>query len=305
VQQVPISSLVAADSPRLEGEDARHTQMLAAIDAKLPPILVHRATMKVIDGMHRLGAARLRGDGTIEVEFFDGSEQEAYVLSVIANVEHGLPLSLADRTTATERIISAHPTWSDRSIAIATGLAARTVSSVRQRLNANSRDKHGRAVRVGRDGRARPLDNGEGRRRASEILREQPDASLREVAKMAGVSPSTVLDVRNRLQRGEDPVLPARRDRAAGAPETEDVTPEAKGNLNTILGGLAKDPSLRFTESGRLLLRWVLSRAVHPGEWREVVDNVPPHCTYIMADLARRCAEEWLQVAGELEKRSA
>jgi hypothetical protein len=36
---------------------------------KLPPILVHRATNRIIDGMHRLEAAKLRGDETISVRF--------------------------------------------------------------------------------------------------------------------------------------------------------------------------------------------------------------------------------------------
>jgi ParB-like chromosome segregation protein Spo0J len=307
VHCVPVSSLEAADSPRLDGENTQHTEMLARIDRKLPPILVHRATMRVIDGTHRLSAARLRGDDTIEVEFFEGSEQEAFVLSVAANVEHGLPLSLADRTVAAERIIATYPAWSDRAIAAATGLGARTVRGVRRRVEAGSHDERAAKSRLGRDGRVRPLDGAEGRRRASQLLRDNPGSSLREVAKDAGVSPSTVLDVRNRLRRGEDPVpaVGGEREQGAPLPEPQDTALESRANLNSVLGGLASDPSLRFTDSGRSLLRWMLSRVVHPGEWRDMVGKVPPHCTYIMADVARRCADEWLQLAGDLEKRSS
>src|SRR2546421_3267487 len=67
--RVPVRSLLPADSPRLNGEDAEHIRVLAAVEAKLPPILVHRASMRVIDGMHRLGAARLRNEETIDVQF--------------------------------------------------------------------------------------------------------------------------------------------------------------------------------------------------------------------------------------------
>src|SRR5262245_43617336 len=73
-EMVPLRQLLPADSPRLVGEDAKHIRVLAESEAVLPPILVHRATMRVVDGMHRVGAARLRGREAIEVRFFDGSE---------------------------------------------------------------------------------------------------------------------------------------------------------------------------------------------------------------------------------------
>src|SRR5947199_10633529 len=60
---LPVSSLLPGDSPRVAGENPEHVQLLAAA-RNLPPILVHRSTMRVIDGMHRLRAARLRGDET-------------------------------------------------------------------------------------------------------------------------------------------------------------------------------------------------------------------------------------------------
>ncbi|MGH8879883.1 MAG: hypothetical protein ACRD0P_21450, partial [Stackebrandtia sp.] len=59
VERVRIALLRPADSPRLDGENSEHTQMLAESSEKLPPILVHRQTMRVIDGVHRLSAALL------------------------------------------------------------------------------------------------------------------------------------------------------------------------------------------------------------------------------------------------------
>jgi ParB-like nuclease domain len=164
-QFVPVGSLRPADSPRLDGEDVEHIQMLAGVETRLPPILVHRATMRVIDGMHRLRAARLRSDEHIEVRFFDGSEQEAFVLGVKANITHGRPLSLLDRTTAAERIMVTHPAWSDRAIAAAAGIGARSVASLRRRLEAEAGDVDEVRARTGRDGRVRPLDSAEGRLR--------------------------------------------------------------------------------------------------------------------------------------------
>jgi uncharacterized protein YerC len=270
--------------------------MLARIDARLPPILVHRPSMRVIDGMHRLGAAVLRGDELIEVRFFDGSERETFVLGVLSNIAHGLPLSLADRLAAAERIIAAEPAWSDRAIAAAAGLGARTIANIRRRIRIQS-DSEVRA-RTGRDGRVRPLDSAEGRLRASRIIRERPSASLREVAREAGVSPSTVRDVRRRLQRGEDPVPRPRQRRNA-----ESAPPPQSPDLTAILLGLQNDPALRFSESGRLLLRWIFSRSIRNGERLDVIDKVPPHCTYIIANVARSCADEWLRLAERLERR--
>src|SRR5687768_2708992 len=86
VVRVTVNSLVASDSPRLNGESMTHAQALANSDASLPPIVVHRRTMRVIDGMHRLRAARLRGQHEIDVRFFDGSEEDAFVIAVAANV---------------------------------------------------------------------------------------------------------------------------------------------------------------------------------------------------------------------------
>jgi ParB-like chromosome segregation protein Spo0J len=298
---LPVASLHAADSPRQAGEEIAHVQMLARLDVRLPPILVHRQSRRVIDGMHRLLAARLRGDELIEAIWFDGSDQEAFVLAVKANTTHGLPLSLADRSQAAERIITAHPAWSDRSIASAVGLGARTVGNIRRRMQGED-EVEVVSARTGRDGRVRPLDNATGRLRASDVIRARPDASLREIAREAGVSPSTVRDVRQRLQRGEDPVPQGRRRTESRSADDQQRDP---ARLLLMLQGLQSDPSLRFTESGRTILRWVLSRAIRSEEWVDVAQHVPPHCAYILADVARSCADEWLQMADTLEQRGA
>src|SRR5258705_432071 len=81
------------------------------------------------------------------------------------------------------------------------GLGARTVGNIRGRLEVDMDADIARA-RTGRDGRVRPLDNAEGRLRASAIIKEKPNASLREVAREAGISPSTVRDVRQRVTQG-------------------------------------------------------------------------------------------------------
>lgn len=96
--RLPLADIVQPDSPRLSGLNDEHARLLAHSEATLPPILVNRRTMRVVDGAHRLLAAKLRGQETIDVHFCDCDNDEAFVLAVEKNVTHGLPLSRAERT---------------------------------------------------------------------------------------------------------------------------------------------------------------------------------------------------------------
>lgn len=289
-ERVFVASLSTAGSLRIDGENVDHTRLLAEVETELPPIVVHRSTMRVVDGLHRLRAAVLRGDDVIDVLFFDGTSADAFVLAVELNHAHGLPLSRADRTAAAERIIAAHPEWSNRRIAAVTGIAATTVGVLRRR----STDRNEQLdTRVGADGRARPSDAAEGRRRAGEVIARNPNASLREIAKAAGVSPTTAGDVRARLRRGEEPIPQRRRKHAqrASAP--------ALGASEAIVI-LKRDPALRFSEPGRALLRFLDTCAIDSRQWEEIVESVPSHQREIVIHLARAYAGSWTTVANRL-----
>nr|MDT0659372.1 ParB N-terminal domain-containing protein [Micromonospora sp. DSM 115978] len=294
--RVPLTQLKGADSPRLRGVDQEHVRLLAGLDGPLPAILVHRNSMRVVDGMHRLAAAELRGQDTVEVRFFEGTREQAFVRSVQANVGHGLPLSLKDRSAAARRIIRSFGSWSDRAIADVTGLAPGTVAAIRRSLT----DVEPPTSRVGRDGKVRPVNSDEGRRIAGAIIRDHPEASLREVARRAGISPTTVRDVRERIERGEHPTL-------RGGPRTGTVVgriagPDAAVDIDALVQGLRNDPSLRFTDVGRTFLRWLGPRVVDAQEWSRMAGSIPPHCAYPVAALARRCSQEWLAFAEMLEQ---
>lgn len=120
---VAISALSFGQSPRLVPEDLDHARTLAEVGQALPPILVHGDTKVVIDGRHRVLAARLRGETSIRAQLFHGSEDEAFLLGVRANTTHGKPLSLAERIWAASRILSTKPELSDRVIASICGLS--------------------------------------------------------------------------------------------------------------------------------------------------------------------------------------
>ncbi|MDQ7809136.1 ParB/RepB/Spo0J family partition protein [Amycolatopsis sp. A133] len=292
-EKVPIVRLVAADSPRVHGEHAEHVKALAAMDTPLPPIVVHRPTMKVIDGIHRLRAAVLRGEEVLDVLFFTGTDADAFVLAVELNHAHGLPLSTADRKVAAARIVDSHPTWSDRRISAVTGLAASTVATVRKCSSERIRQSN---TRIGKDGRVRPVDGTEARMRAAELMTANPSASLREVAKAVRISPSTAKDVRARLSRGESPATPRQRKR-------DDPRPPARDTAAELVASLARDPSLRFSESSRVLLRFIGCAAVGDEQWEEMLYAVPVHQRKTVAQLARECASAWRGFAERLECR--
>jgi transposase len=295
---VPVFSLRPGESPRLQGQDKAHIARLAEAEAPLPPILVDRRTMRVIDGMHRLMAASLKGEQTVEVEFFDGSAEDAFLAAVKANVTHGLPLQLADRRAAASRIIASHPQMSDRSVAETVGLAARTVAAIRRRCAGLAAQP---GARVGRDGKVRPLSGVDGRRRAAELLAERPGASLREVARVAGVSPATVRDVRQRLARGAE-LAPGLAGPGAGGGQAGGSQDRPAGAAG--LEKLLRDPSLRHTEQGRRLLRLLQLNAAGEQEWPGVMAALPPHCAATVVQLAHQYGRMWLNFAQELDERA-
>jgi ParB-like chromosome segregation protein Spo0J len=316
VELVPIESLLPGDSPRLQGVDEEHCRRLAEMKTDLPPILVHRDSMRVIDGMHRLRAAQLAGEQTISARFFRGNDDEAFIRAVRENTAHGLPLTLADRTSAATRIISTYPHLSDRAIAGYVGLSDKTVSSVRGRCSTAELSQLN--SRVGADGRVRPLDREAGRQRAAQLLAERPAASLREIAAGAGISVGTAHDVRRRIRNGESPIptqqQPNRRrtNHRTGPSQGNGSTAWSNGNRQTrpttdtteidlkILRNLTNDPALRQTESGRELLRFLHAFVIR-ADWARFRSKVPPHCAESVIKLARQCGEAWFRFAQDIE----
>jgi hypothetical protein len=299
-----LSAIRPADSPRGNGADAEHVARLTAIEGPLPPILVDRRTLRVIDGTHRLLAAAAAGLTTIEAEFFDGPAEEAFLRAVQANVTHGLPLSQEDRRRAAARIVTSHPHMSDRAIADVSGLSAKTVAIVRRALGPSTAQP---AARIGRDGRIHPLDKAAGRHRAARLIAENPDASLREIGRLAGVSPATVSDVRKRLASGIPPAgdpVPAASPAPGRAPAPEPArVPAAEPeplDLGKLIGNLLRDPALRTKEDGRQLLRLLHHTARERPDLCKLATVVPPHCAEVVHGLARHYAEMWLEFAQQL-----
>ncbi|HEX4722020.1 MAG TPA: streptomycin biosynthesis protein [Pseudonocardiaceae bacterium] len=336
-ERVPVTALRPADSPRTAGTSDEHVRKLALITPELPPIVVHRPTMRVVDGMHRLAAARLRSAEFVEVQFVGGTAADAFVLAVELN-HGGLPLTLADRTSAAARIIASHREWSDRRIAAVTGLAANTVGAIRRRLGGRESRNGELTARVGRDGKTRPGSTVAARLLASELIADNPSASLREIARAAGMSPATAGDVRARLSRGEPPITPrqrvalreqppplavatARRDspvrgdssarRDSPVRRDSSARPDSPARRGGPVGvvdnadlvyRLRCDPSLRFTDGGRVLLRAMDVCLFDPQHWERIAASVPPHHRDAIVRLVRHSAGVWQDFADRLAR---
>jgi hypothetical protein len=142
--------------------EQRWVTQLCASAPNWPPILV-TDTLQVLDGHHRVAAARRLGKNTISATILSGlGPAEALEAAIAANATHGLALSRDERRRLVDRLLHAAPEWSDRRIAVAVAVSPTTVGK-RRRAHAESepppsgvQDGHP-ARRIGRDGKAYPV----------------------------------------------------------------------------------------------------------------------------------------------------
>lgn len=106
LRAVPIADLIEDDNiyPRHKVDGSYVVDLVRAIEAgaQLPPPLVDAATMRIVDGYHRVRAhRRLDADGEIEcmVRTF-ADESEVIAAAVEANATHGRKLDVQDKTRA-------------------------------------------------------------------------------------------------------------------------------------------------------------------------------------------------------------
>jgi ParB-like chromosome segregation protein Spo0J len=295
VVRVRLSDLREGVTPRLEGEDPSHVRVLADIFEILPPIVVHRESMTVVDGYHRVRAARLLQIAEVSALLFDGDEADAYLESVRLNIAHGKPLTLRERERAATQIAESHPDWSDRRIAELCGVSPKTVA--RSRKASSEEDPH-LTVRIGRDHKRRPTDPAALRLKVAEHLKASPDASLEAVARATGSSRGTVRDVRERLRTHRDVVpqgLKRRRRYSNVRAETDEPT----------AGQPAASPqperARTSTATAAELAEWLAATDVRDEHCKAYAAVVPVASIRSIAADARRRAATWNRFADLIE----
>ncbi len=278
-------------APRSQLDD-NYARTLARARRPLPAIIVHAPTRRVIDGRHRVRAAILRGERQIAARLCFDDASEIFAMAVAANADHGHRISTDDRKRHAATLLAEHPDWSTRRVAVASGLAPGTVGRLRGTASPTE-------VRIGRNGRRRAVDTGRGRRIAGDILAAEPGISLREAARKAGVSPSTVRDVRNRMRQPGD--RPAPRAIGGGRASGRPAAPHAVGHL--LVAKLCMDPALRYTTAGRRLLAGLLAAsAIEDTDLAELARSLPAHCVALIAAAAGDCAQTWQALADTVRR---
>jgi len=292
-----LSSLPVGHPWRPDGISDAHVAQLASVHSGWTPILVNRRDMTVVDGAHRVAAARRLGAHSIVAEWFDGTMLDAFHEFVVRNTRGGLPLSAQDREAGVVRALAAEASWSDRRIAQLCGVSPKMVA----RLRCDRTSTDGECVkRVGRDGRARPVRAGAMRQQISDALEQDPDASLRTIAARLGVSPETVRSVRKELDGHS---------RGIGTDEAfsfheRDITADYFTSHfgRQQAAPWREDNAFQATSEGESFVEWFEAKAVAPGLHH--VEDVPLSRVYEIADEARHRAAFWTKFADSLEMRT-
>jgi len=265
---------------RHAGLHEAHVRYLASVYEELPPILVQESSLRIVDGAHRLAAAELLGLDQVKVAYFSGADREAYIEGLRLNVRHGLPFTLRDRTEAAANLLSLCATWSDRRIATTCGVAPGTVGRIRATVQNGQLPR-----REGIDGRLRPADPKEARRRISQVLAVMPNAKTHDLVVLTGSAPATVRSAR----RGPTPVRLTNGQRAdPGADQRAGPSPK-------------EDAAFSCDARAQAFAAWFQAHLIEDSHWAGLIPAIPIGRVYTLADEARHQARCWERLAKQLE----
>lgn len=217
---------------------------------------------------------------------------------------------LADRKAQAAQLLREQAGLSDRSIGRQCGLSPATVASLRAAASHPEEDPSegdGGTVRLGRDGRSRPVDGGALRHRIASAIQDDPDASLRTIARRVGASPETVRSVRIQLAQGDDPGPSVGTTRPTTAMKAVTHLYEPDDLLLRSRATPARtwqdDSACSSTSDGAAFAAWFEQHSLDGYGWREFVHAVPLSRVYEIVDEARRRSTEWTGFAQALEAR--
>ncbi len=310
VHAVSVADLSVGYSPRQMKVDHDHVAALADVVDRLPPVVVDERTMTVIDGVHRVEAYRKLGRSRIPALMFRGNDMEALVIAIQANIQHGKPLNRGERQEAARALLHECPERSDRWVGEVCGVSHTTVAVLRRSVSAADAK-----VRMGRDGRRRPVDPSLGQAAVARVMAENPTASIRQAAGAAGVAPSTVQRLAAGLARSQKPPLPAvgftvratvggsHDDRPHGDPPHGDPPHGDRPHDDRPHGDLVADPVRHSSCEGAEVTTWLARTSVSVEDLYAHLASLPLSRVYEVADECRRRARSWAQMADALEAR--
>jgi ParB-like chromosome segregation protein Spo0J len=299
---ISLEAVTELGAMRVRELDRAHVELIAELSGDWPPILLWSDGNRIVDGYHRVAAARLLKMTCIQVEWFDGTAEQAYIESIKRNTKCGLPLTLRERVEAATNVLEQQSDWSDRRIAVLCGLSASTVARVRGETLASSN-----ANRLGSDGRVRPSRPGDARRRVLNALEKNPNGSLRSIASLAAVSPETVRSIKRRLQAEGDKMSECETMTSVTVTPPDISEESIAALLDPVPRGDAlsweSDVALVSCDSDEGLVKWLSNGSV-VYDWPKLVTQVPLSRVYEIADESRRRAGAWTCFANALEARA-
>lgn len=129
--------------------------------SELPPVDVYwiegRDGWWLVDGWHRYEAAKGLDEKDIEAKEHQGTFDDAKEFSFDSNLKHGQPLTLNERKEAARLKLIRHTKRSDRWIAEECGISDKTVTAIREELEAGAEIPHVDKVQ-GKDGNWYPRE---------------------------------------------------------------------------------------------------------------------------------------------------
>jgi hypothetical protein len=182
-------------SHRLRPVDDDHVTAIAHVLDDCPPITVQRHTLRLVDGHMRVAAAQILGRVTLPVTWVNGNDADLLELAAARNASHGLPLTLGQRKDAALKLLQLAPDYSNRRIATACGISETTVRRLRRPPASPTHLDN----RSGADGKTYSVDTAPARTAATTMLTTDPQLSDRAVARLTGLSPTTVGRLRRDL----------------------------------------------------------------------------------------------------------
>ena len=137
-----------------------YAEDMTAGDAFPPVTVISDGILNwLVDGFHRLAAARQLGRTTIEATVKKGNHGTAVWASLGANREHGLRRTRGDKQRAVQLALEEFTEKSDRALAKQIGVSYPFVAKIRSELVAAGHIRH-TSERIGSDGRSYQLPTG-------------------------------------------------------------------------------------------------------------------------------------------------
>lgn len=292
---IPIHNLLSSLPVRATGVSVDHVDRLIQSFSTLPPITVNSSMDCVIDGRHRLQAARQLRHDHIAARILRATDEEALVFAIEANSHQGLPLTLKDRKQIANQLLTLNPALSDRAVAHTAGVSPGCIRKLR--LHRPTAQNEQLTYRVGRDGRRRHVKHHRvAHPSATAKSPKRADASItgRTATKAQQVDSQDIPAITE--QR------PARQDLRTTLDHRVETAPQGRGQSLPPWQLVAADPALKFSLVGKNLIAAV-SLSMKLDRCTEGLSSiVPSHLRFPVAAYTRRAAVALQRCASRLEQ---